>query len=156
MQPDSDPLPPSAAVAAPPTDLDPPLRGKVPLRGKADPDGLRPSPPFDFTLHGTPFLPDLVAWMEKHHQNLRVMADAKADAYGATDLLVMARGMQAIQPNLDEAQALEAAIAFYALGKLGRVLSAFGEGKPSPEDSWLDLETYALMAQKVMETGSWP
>lgn len=111
--------------------------------------------PFNFQTDG-PFLPELVEWIEKHHDNIRIMADRKAHAYGATDLLVMAKGMQAIQPNLTPERALEAAIAFYALGKLGRVLSAFGEGKPSPEDSWLDLETYALMAQKVLETGSWP
>lgn len=111
--------------------------------------------PFNFQI-AAPFLPDLMAWMEAHHANLRVQTDAKAHAYGATDLLVMAQGMQAIQPNLSKERALEAALAFYALGKLGRVLSAFGEGKPSPEDSWLDLEAYSLMAQKVLETGSWP
>lgn len=132
-------LPPSAALIPPPPK-----------------DSGPTGPPFDFEQHGMPFLPELVEWMEKHHQTIRALADSKAHAYGSTDLLVMARGMQAIQPNLDEARALEAAIAFYAIGKLGRILSAFGEGKPSPEDSWLDLETYALMAQKVMESGSWP
>jgi hypothetical protein len=121
----------------------------------ADVGGPAAPGPFNFET-ADPFLPDLVAWMEKHHRNLRGATDAKAHAYGATDLLVMAKGMQAIQPNLTEQAALEAALAFYALGKLGRILSAFGEGKPTPEDSWLDLEVYALMAQKVRETGSWP
>lgn len=103
-------------------------------------------------------LADLRHWMEKHHAELRTATAAKADEYGSLDLKMMGATLAQVMPGLadDEATQVQAAIAFYALGKISRVFSALAEGKPAPTDSWLDLEVYALMAQRVLETGQWP
>lgn len=104
----------------------------------------------------TPRLPELYQWMEAHQHALRNMADAKAFEYGSTDLQIMAGAMVQMFPGIDPAEALQAAVAFYCLGKISRVISSFKEGRPAPADSWRDLEVYAMMAQRIMEQGGWP
>lgn len=121
--------------------------------------------------HGTPLLDmsaikaaiplvDLRHWMEQHHAELRKATAAKADEYGSLDLKMMGAMLEKVMPGIGEGSPPgtreQAAIAFYALGKISRVFSALAEGKPAPTDSWLDLEVYALMAQRVMESGQWP
>lgn len=101
-------------------------------------------------------LPDLFQWMADHQLELRKMADAKAFEYGSTDLRIMAGAMQEMFPDISDGDALQAAIAFYTLGKVSRVISSFKEGRPAPADSWRDLEVYAMMAQKIAEDGNWP
>lgn len=103
-----------------------------------------------------PRLPELFRWMEVHQHDIRTMADAKAFEYGSTDLQIMAGAMVQMFPGIEPAEALQAAIAFYALGKISRVISSFKEGRPAPADSWRDLEVYAMMAQRIMEQGGWP
>lgn len=103
-----------------------------------------------------PMLPELYQWMADHQRNIREGADTKAFEYGSTDLHIMAGAMVQMFPGIDPVEALQAAIAFYALGKVSRVLSSFKEGRPAPADSWRDLEVYAMMAQRIMEQGGWP
>lgn len=114
-------------------------------------------PPLGASGNGdNPRLPELFRWMEVHQHDIRTMADAKAFEYGSTDLQIMAGAMVQMFPGIEPAEALQAAIAFYALGKISRVISSFKEGRPAPADSWRDLEVYAMMAQRIMEQGGWP
>lgn len=121
------------------------------------PKGPKGAPFIDLDAHKAKS-PELFEWMAKHQLELRKMADAKASEYGSLDLVLMGNILADLIPGLsqDGADRIQAAIAFYALGKLSRVFSALQEGKPAPTDSWLDLEVYALMAQRVMEIGDWP
>jgi hypothetical protein len=50
----------------------------------------------------------------------------------------------------------ELAIAFYAYGKLSRIIGAISDGRRPSDDCWHDLGVYARMAQRVRETGDWP
>jgi len=88
----------------------------------------------------------------------------KAEAYSAIDLEIMGAAELAklgeagdlIPKDRREAHGMEMAIAFYALGKLSRIIGALSEGRDGGEDSWFDLGVYARMAQRVRETGQWP
>ena len=82
----------------------------------------------------------------------------KVEEYGATDLAVMGRALVALlpPPMQNEAVGMEMACAFYALGKIGRIVSSYATGKLPREDSWHDMGVYARMAQRIRETGRWP
>ena len=99
-------------------------------------------------------------WMADHHAHLQQMTGEKAFEYGSLDLAIMGASISKLWPGLGEdappAAQLQAAIAFYLMGKVARVLSALAEGKPPPTDSWLDAEVYAMMGGYVQEHGQWP
>lgn len=88
----------------------------------------------------------------------------KAIEYGATDLRdlgVQVLEMSGREPLTWESDdltryATEIGIAFYALGKLGRIVSAIKEKRTPSYDTWLDLAIYATMALRVHAKGSWP
>lgn len=91
------------------------------------------------------------------------MVVRKAIEYGATDLrdlgeqiLEMAGRRPAERDSYDDTYATEVGIAFYAMGKLARIVAAIKEGRRPSADSWLDLGVYARMAQRVHQTGGWP
>ncbi len=115
---------------------------------------VEPLPAFGIDLNR------LRVWMEDHHERLEAGTLAKAGEYGALDLQIMGASLAEVVPNLGEsapsASKLQAAIAFYLLGKVSRVLSALAEGKPAPTDSWLDAEVYSMMGSYVQEYGQWP
>lgn len=117
-------------------------------------------PPFKVSVPSLsprdPKLPELFKWMAEHQLAVRELADDKAFEYGSTDLRIMASAMVELFPGISPEEGIQAAIAFYGLGKLSRVLSSFKDGRPAPTDSWQDLEVYAMMAQRVQEVGSWP
>ncbi len=103
----------------------------------------------------------LSKWMAEHHAALETQTLAKAHEYGALDLKVMGASLAEVLSELGgdgapPAAKLQAAIAFYLLGKVSRVISALAEGKPAPTDSWLDAEVYAMMGSYVQEHGQWP
>lgn len=99
-------------------------------------------------------------WMAEHHARLQQMTGEKAHEYGSLDLSIMGASMSKLWPGIGEsappAAQLQAAIAFYLMGKVARVLSTLAEGKPPPTDSWLDAEVYAMMGGYVQEHGQWP
>ena len=102
----------------------------------------------------------LTAWIRDHQQQLRAGAVAKAHEYGSLDLAIMGGAISNLWPGIGEdappAAKLQAAIAFYLMGKVARVLSALAEGQPPPTDSWEDAEVYAMMGRYVQEHGQWP
>lgn len=107
-------------------------------------------------------------WMEEHHARVREAAMEKALKYGSSDLEIMGKAMQMLigappPPDWDTMSQEEkdrlgqqAAIAFYNLGKLARVISNFSSlGHPVASDSWWDGEVYAMMGFKIGATGTW-
>jgi hypothetical protein len=112
-----------------------------------------------------PVLPEelkrLSDWMVEHHAALQEQTVRKAGEYGALDLKVMGASLAEVLSELGgddapPAAKLQAAIAFYLLGKVSRVISALAEGKPAPTDSWLDAQVYSMMGSYVQEHGQWP
>jgi hypothetical protein len=116
-----------------------------------------------------PMISDAVAeltewWLTKAANEAEAVC-AKAIEYGATDLRDL--GFQILEmagrkPHGDgapaniQALATEIGIAFYAMGKLARIVAAVKEGRQPSYDSWHDLGVYARMAQRVHECGGWP
>ena len=105
---------------------------------------------------------ELRKWLDRFFASLTDMAVMKAMEYGSGDLLVMAAGMEQMiqvpeQLPHEERQAflIEAALAFYALGKVGRTFSAFKAGKLPASDNYDDLAVYSAMARRVRELGRW-
>lgn len=96
-------------------------------------------------------------WIDSAASEIDGMA-AKAVEYGATDLRDLGRMIyeMAGRPQPDDGVATETGIAFYAAGKLGRIVAAIKEGRRPSEDTWLDLGVYSRMAQRVRQTGGWP
>lgn len=87
------------------------------------------------------------------------MVVGKAVEYGATDLRDLGRQvleMAGRNTVVLDAEATEIGIAFYAAGKLARIMAAVKEGRRPSHDSWLDLGIYARMAQRVHSHGGWP
>lgn len=87
----------------------------------------------------------------------------KAVEYGGADFDIMGAAMLGLKPELWDgadagerlAQGREMAIMFYALGKVARAMSAYGEGRKPSDDTLADLARYAMMARRVRETGKW-
>jgi hypothetical protein len=100
---------------------------------------------------------DLEDWWMEHAADEAQMVIPKAISYGADDLLQIGRQMAgAIHREVTDAQAAELGIAFYAYGKIARIMAAVKEGRDPNIDSWLDLGVYAKMAQRVRTAGGWP
>lgn len=93
-------------------------------------------------------------WLAQADGEIAAMVP-KAVEYSAVDLEIMGAAMEAMGAA-GEGDGVEAAIAFYALGKLSRIAGALAEGRTPNRDSWFDLGVYARMAQRVIEVGSWP
>lgn len=81
----------------------------------------------------------------------------KVVEYGSSDLKIMGEALLMLNPDLQEnTEPEEIAIAFYALGKIARIIGAYADGVQPSHDSWHDLAIYARMAQRVRDAGEWP
>lgn len=96
---------------------------------------------------------ELTMWLNSQHQREMDMLLPKAEAYGSYDLELIGVVMGDFCNVGGNAQ--ELGIAFYALGKLARVLSALKDGNKPSADTWTDLSIYGRMGLKVNETGRW-
>lgn len=92
-------------------------------------------------------------WRETAEEEISQTVE-KAIEYSASDLVDIGRGL--LGGNRTDEEYTEAGIAFYALGKVSRIMGAIREGRRPSYDSWLDLGVYARMAQRTRETGGWP
>lgn len=87
----------------------------------------------------------------------------KAIEYGASDLDLMGQGVRMLQGDVWEggdagerrAVGQELAILFYLQGKIARALSAASLGQRCSADTIKDIRIYAVMLQRVRETGTW-
>lgn len=88
------------------------------------------------------------------------MVVAKAIEYSATDLRdlgrLMAETMNMDPGAMDDEWFTELGIAFYAAGKVARIMGAIKERRRPSYDSWTDLGVYARMGQRVQQVGGWP
>lgn len=81
----------------------------------------------------------------------------KVIEYGAHDLAVIGDVMMLMRPELrGKVYPAELGIAFYALGKMARIMGAYADGIAPSDDSWHDLGIYARMAQRVRDADGWP
>lgn len=95
-------------------------------------------------------------WMNKAQEEIDRTV-AKAIEYSATDLIDIGRDMARIAGReVDDTQAAELGVLFYARGKLARWVGAAIEGLPVSADTLHDLGVYCRMAQRIREVGSWP
>lgn len=84
----------------------------------------------------------------------------KAKEYGSGDLAVMASALRLLHSSKlsvawGDSFYMEWACAFYALGKVSRVIAAYARGDLPDSDSWFDLGVYCRMAQRIRATGGW-
>lgn len=85
----------------------------------------------------------------------------KAIEYSATDLEDIGRQLASFAGWTPEQMAsgsllTELGIAFYVVGKVGRVMGALREGRAPSDDTWHDIAVYTKMAQRVRDVGAWP
>lgn len=92
-------------------------------------------------------------WIAKAQEEIERTVP-KAVEYSSSDLVDIGRGVLG-EGRTDEEYA-EAGVAFYALGKVSRIMGAIREGRRPSDDSWFDLGVYARMAERIREFGSWP
>lgn len=87
----------------------------------------------------------------------------KAIEYGSGDLKLMGYAMKQLlnsprarAHDWTEPESMEIAIAFYILGKIARMLSAYERGAMPADDQPHDIGVYTRMVQVLRRTGEWP
>lgn len=100
---------------------------------------------------------DIKKWWDLTSQNELDSLMPKMVEYSSHDLRIMGDVLLEFKPELrGQVHPEEIAIAFYALGKIARIMGAYTDGAVPSDDSWHDLSIYARMAQRVRDAGSWP
>lgn len=95
-------------------------------------------------------------WEDTTDEEIRSMIP-KVIEYGSNDLNIIGDIMLLMKPELrDKINPAELGIAFYALGKIARIMGAYADGIAPSDDSWHDLAIYARMAQRVRNADGWP
>lgn len=86
----------------------------------------------------------------------------KSAEYGAADLAIMGKVMEALFPGIAtypaeqrEAIGIEMAVAFYVMGKVSRLFGAYEQGRLPTEDTWFDITVYSMMARRTRSVGYW-
>jgi hypothetical protein len=110
-------------------------------------------------------LPELQQWLKAHDDHLYKEMIRKAVEYGASDFKVMGQALAGmidgeVAEGEDRVMVMNhrgqlMAVAFYMLGKIARMTSAFERGELPGIDSAMDIEQYAKIYQKIAETGRW-
>jgi hypothetical protein len=92
-------------------------------------------------------------WIATSEEALDTMMP-KVREYGSTDLQIVGEAMMKMMPQLEgKVTPAELGIAFYLLGKVGRVIGGYVDGHAPSDDTWYDIEVYAKMARRTRETG---
>lgn len=104
------------------------------------------------------FAKELYDWWLKQAALEAEATITKAIEYSSTDLSDIGDALAEVAgwETSDRAILTELGIAFYALGKISRILGAIKDHRLPNSDNWLDLGVYARMAQRNREVGSWP
>lgn len=77
--------------------------------------------------------------------------EGAADLRTMGDALATLLGWGAFTPV-----ALELACWFYVMGKVGRLISDYQQQREGKEDTWFDINVYAMMARRIQAVGQWP
>lgn len=118
-----------------------------------------PCPGCEADLQPRPWEQDdeLTAWWVALAREEAARVVPKAVEYSATDLADIGHALARSQGRqVTNAQAAELGVAFYALGKMSRIMGAIGQGVWPSDDSWHDLGVYARMTQRIRSHGGWP
>lgn len=78
----------------------------------------------------------------------------KVAEYTSADLEVMGDVMK--QWGLATDSGMEAACAWYLLGKIARCVAAYREGREPSADTLHDITVYSMMMRRIRETERWP
>jgi hypothetical protein len=97
-------------------------------------------------------VPEQVEAMRDLTENDLAEFAKKAAEYGSADLEVMGSAMAELH-GLTPEQGVEAAIAFYILGKVSRAFGAFKMGKMPSDDTWHDVSVYTWMIRERRTRG---
>lgn len=102
-------------------------------------------------------LEELRKWIDELHHKEDSETLRKAALYDNADLIVIGQTMGTLlgMQVTDERTAIQLACAFYALGKVSRVIGAIADGRAPTADTWYDLHIYGMMGLKAFETGRW-
>lgn len=92
---------------------------------------------------------ELATWMEDRLAEGLIDTVAKRDRYGKSDLEVMGAAMGRLA-DVGPAKGAELACAFYALGKIARIIAG---DHSDDDDSWWDLVVYAMFGLRAAEQG---
>lgn len=99
----------------------------------------------------------LATWWEATTRAELASMLPKVTEYGSHDLQIVGEALILLNPKLaGKAHPAEVGIAFYALGKIARIIGAYADGHSPSDDTWHDLAIYARMAQRVRDADTWP
>jgi hypothetical protein len=106
---------------------------------------------------------EITAWWRVEAEEMIAKSASKAVEYGAHDLEIMGVGMSSlVHAQLAQATSEErsqfgqyAAVAFYLMGKVSRMMSALEQGTLPKGDTEFDIAVYAFMAMRIRQTGRW-
>lgn len=123
--------------------------------------------------------PNLLKWWVDTSVGDFMAGAPKVDEYGAHDIEIMGavlavflfrehiedvfsrvfevvEGNQFDQVSRHDIVGKEAAVWFYVLGKVARLVSDYMAGRAGKADTWHDITFYSMMARRIQETGQWP
>lgn len=106
---------------------------------------------------------EISEWWVKTAQSDAERTVPKAVEYGAVDFDLMGMYMVALVRDkfegADDAELMavgrEMAVAFYLIGKMGRMVGAYQQGVMPSDDTIFDTGIYAMMMRRIRETGRW-
>jgi hypothetical protein len=104
---------------------------------------------------------ELLTWWRDTCEGDAQRTIPKAIEYGSIDLNIIGFALGECIPTLKEqrregsTEAAEMGIAFYLLGKIARMVSAYSEGQAPSDDTWMDVTVYSMMGRRVRDRGSW-
>lgn len=106
---------------------------------------------------------EITAWWRGESEKMIARTAPKAVEYGAHDLEIMGVGLASlVHTQLSQATPEErsrygqyAAVAFYLMGKVARMMSALEQGMLPKDDTEFDIAVYAFMAMRIRQTGRW-
>lgn len=120
---------------------------RPPLRSPQFVEEPKAAPPSD--------IDNLRRWMVQTLDQALPEILRKADEYGSGDLEMMGSRLQRMLRLPAPSVGQQASAAFYADGKVARIMAALEEGREPSADCWFDLMVYGMIGLKLHQTGQW-
>jgi hypothetical protein len=99
----------------------------------------------------------LHTWWVKEAEREATKLVPKAQEYGSYDLQFLGQFLaDVIGQDYETAEAMEAGIIFYLIGKIARLASSVKDGGQASDDTYRDIAIYAKMVLYIREKGQWP
>lgn len=99
----------------------------------------------------------VVSYMDFQRQTPKMHEYGGRHDSGSADLAVMGDALAVLLGwSSSRAVAMELALWFYCLGKIGRLISDYQQRRHGKDDTWHDLTVYSMMARRIQEVGRWP